>query len=75
LKIELSSNEALVLVEILMRFRDEETLSIEDPAEEQMLWDLCAMLESNVPELFDPKYEEVLAKARKSLLSEPGPLK
>jgi hypothetical protein len=69
MKIELTNNEALVLVDFLMRFRDNETLSIEDPAEEQMLWDLCAMLESDVPELFDPEYKQVLSKARKVILS------
>lgn len=68
MKIELSSDEALVLVEFLMRFREKEVLSIEDPAEEQILWDLCAMLESDVPQLFDPKYIDVLNVARKAIL-------
>ncbi len=68
MKIELSSNEALVLVELLMRFRDQEVLSIEDPAEEQVLWDLCAMLESGVPELLDPKYRDALSNARKAVV-------
>ncbi len=69
MKIELTNNEALVLVDFLMRFRDNEILSIEGPAEEQILWDLCTMLESDVPELFDPEYKRALSKARKVILS------
>ncbi len=54
LSIELTNNEALVLIEFLLRFRDKEKLSIEDKAEEQILWDLSAMLETEVPELLYP---------------------
>ena len=69
IKLELTSSEALALVDFLIRFRDEEKLTIEHPAEEQLLWDLCAMLESEVPELLDPKYNELLLKARKVIES------
>ncbi len=68
-KLELTSNEALVLVDFLIRFRDDEELKIEDPSEEQLLWDLCAMLESKVPELLDKNYKELLAKAREIIKS------
>ncbi|MFI2742738.1 hypothetical protein ACG2LH_08365 [Zhouia sp. PK063] len=62
--LELTSNEALVLIDFLIRFRDDEELKIEDPAEEQLLWDLCAMLESKVPELLHKDYKHLLEKAR-----------
>ena len=67
--LKLTSNEALALVNFLLRFRDDEILKIEHPAEEQLLWDLCAMLESEVPELLDPKYYELVAKAHKIIES------
>ena len=63
-KIELTANESLVLIDFLIRFRDDEELKIKDPAEEQILWDLCAMLESKVPELLDKDYKTLLQKAR-----------
>ena len=68
-KLELTSNEALVLIDFLLRFRNREQLVIEDPAEEQLLWDLCAMLESDVPELLDESYQELLTKAREIIIS------
>ncbi len=69
LNIELTNNEALVLIDFLLRFRDKEKLSIEDEAEEQILWDICAMLETEVPELLDKDYKDLLSKARKIIKS------
>jgi hypothetical protein len=66
-KIELTGNEALVLIDFLIRFRDDESLKIEHSAEEQMLWDLCAMLEPEVPELLDADYKILLQKARQEI--------
>ena len=62
--LELTSNEALVLIDFLIRFRDDDELKIENPAEEQILWDLCAMLESKVLELLHKDYKQLLRKAR-----------
>ena len=62
--IELKPEEALVLVEFLLRFRDQGKLSIEHKAEVNMLWNLCALLESQVPELLDPAYAQKLVQAR-----------
>lgn len=67
-KIELKDFEALTLIEFLLRFRDGEKLAIEHEAEEQILYDLCVMLESEVPELLDPKYKELLAEAREKIV-------
>ena len=65
--IDLKGPEALVLAEFLLRFRDQEALTIEHAAEEQILWDLCAVLESQVPELLDPAYRAKLADARRRI--------
>jgi hypothetical protein len=68
--IELKAEEALVLIDFLLRFRDKEQLAIEHDAEEQILWDLCALLESQVPELLDPEYVKKLALARTLVTSD-----
>lgn len=69
IKIELTSSEALVLVDFLIRYQDNETIAKIEDAEQQLLWDMCAMLESQVPELLDPNYKELLEKARKVVSS------
>ena len=69
-KIELTANESLVFIDFLIRFRDREKLEIKHSAEEQLLWDLCAMLESEVPELLDKDYRALLQKARQEILAE-----
>jgi len=62
--IELKPEEALVLIDFLIRFRDKEQLLIAHEAERNVLWDLCALLESQVPELVDPAYPQKLEQAR-----------
>jgi hypothetical protein len=68
--IELKSEEALVLIEFLLRFRDKEILAVEHPAEQNALWDLCALLESQAPELLDPQYSQKLDSARALVASD-----
>ncbi len=68
--IKLKSQEALVLVDFLIRFRDREELAIAHPAEECALWDLCALLESQVPELLAPNYAALLSTARDLVASD-----
>jgi hypothetical protein len=68
--VEFKPEEALVLVDFLIRFRDKELLAIEHPAEEHALWDLCALLESQIPELIGPGYDEKLDRARSLVASE-----
>ena len=65
--LELTKPEAIVLVEFLLRFRDKDSLAIEDEAESQILWDLCCMIEDKVPELLDPRWNEHLIAARKKV--------
>ena len=42
--LKLTANEAVVSVNFFVRFRDQEKLKIQDPAKEQLLWDLCVIL-------------------------------
>jgi len=62
--VELSRSEALVLFEFLSRFSNEDELRIRDQAEEKVLWDICALLESSLTEPFVENYRELLEKAR-----------
>lgn len=61
--LNLSREEALVLFEWLHRFNSEDQ-TFEDQAEQRVLWDIEAMLESELVEPLDPKYAELLAAAR-----------
>ena len=63
-KIELTNSEALVLVDFLIRYQDNDTINKIEDAEQQILWNMCAMLESQVPQLLDYNYNELLKKAR-----------
>lgn len=60
----LSKPQALVLYEFLSRFAEDEQLEIRDPAEQRVLWDLLAELESALPEPLAHDYDELLQKAR-----------
>ena len=62
--VELTSSEALVLFEFLARFSNEDSLRIEDQAEERVLWNLCASLESILVEPLADNYQVLLEKAR-----------
>lgn len=68
--VEIKPAEALVLIDFLIRFRDQETLTIEHPAEANALWDLCALLQSQVPELLALDYAEKLEQARTLVASD-----
>lgn len=62
--LELTPSEALVLFEFLSRFSNEDVLKLEDQAEERVLWDLCASLESILVEPFADNYKDLLERAR-----------
>ncbi len=56
---------ALVLLALVMRFRDKEKLKIEHEAEAQILRDVCALLEQHLSsELLDPAWPRLLDDAR-----------
>ena len=63
-RVALSGDEALVLFEFLARFCEDERLAIVDQAEEHVLWDLLAVLERELAEPFDPRYNPLLLEAR-----------
>lgn len=64
--IALTKAEALVLFELLHRVdkQQEGTIVIEHQAEQRVLWDIEAMLESVLVEPFDANYRDHLARAR-----------
>jgi hypothetical protein len=62
--LEISREEALVFFEWLARFNKAEDVAFADQAEQRVLWDIEAMLESALVEPFDPKYDELLEAAR-----------
>lgn len=66
-KLELDTDEALVLFEIVSRFSDSGKLSIEFPGEKRALWNLCCVLEKELVEPFQPDYGKLLDAARISL--------
>jgi hypothetical protein len=65
--LELSRNEALVFFEWLSRFNEDESVQFEDQAEQRVLWDIEAMLESTLVEPLDRNYSELLARAREAV--------
>jgi hypothetical protein len=65
--VKLTQAEALVLFEFCSRFIQEDVLSIEDQAEERVLWNLTAVLEKMLLEPFLPDYSERVAEAREKL--------
>ncbi len=67
--LSLTRAEAIVFIELLMRFRDKDRLVVEDEAERQLLYDLCCMVEDQLPELFDPRWGLLVQQARASVLS------
>lgn len=66
-RLELTRDEALVLFEFLARCDDNETLTLEDQAEERVLWKLEGLLEKQLVEIFDPSYKSLVESARERL--------
>ena len=67
LSIRLTKDEALVLLEIIGDFRDESAIQVRDQAERHALWNLSALLEKAIPEIFAPNYRELVKAAKKNL--------
>ena len=64
INIELSLNEALVLLEFVDRFTNTDELTIEDQAEQRVLWNICCQLERVLTEPLIENYPEMLERAR-----------
>lgn len=65
--ITLTRNEAIVLFEFLSRFTEQQQLDIRDQAEQRVLWDILAGLESALPEPLAHDYDQHLQRARESI--------
>jgi hypothetical protein len=69
--VTLSSDESLVLFEWLSNFNQKETNSeIKDEAEQRVLFDLEAVLESTIIETFKGNYLDTIKDARARLRDE-----
>ena len=69
-KIELTSDAALVLYDWLTRFNQREEIDVADQAEERVLFDLEAMLEKVLATPLQSDYAELLAQARSHVRDE-----
>lgn len=68
INISLNKDEALVLFEFLSRFSESDSkLTIEDQAEERVLWNLCCDLEKILDEPLQENYREILNQAREKV--------
>jgi len=68
----LSRSEALVLFEFLSRYTQNDRFDIADQAEQRVLWDMCAHLETVLSEPFRSDYDAILAAAREAVRDEEG---
>ena len=66
ISINLSNEEALVLLDWVTRFNEDEN-TFQDQAEERILFDLESVLEKKVSETFNDNYRAVLQKAREKV--------
>ena len=62
--INLTSDEALVLLEWLVRFNNRKDIVFDDQAEQRVLWDLESLLETALAEPFRPEYDQLVADVR-----------
>lgn len=69
-KIELTSDEALVLYDWLARFNQRADTDFADQAEERILFDLEAMLEKALVTPLQSDYANFLAQARSNVRDE-----
>ena len=70
IQIVLSKDEALILLDFLSRFSNINTLEIQDPSEEQVLWNLTCSLEKVLPEPFSEQWLSIIQDARQRLGNE-----
>ena len=69
--ITFSEEEALVLLDWLHNFNEEEHPTLfQDQAEQRILWDIEAVLEKVVLVTFDSNYQDILSKARRKIRDE-----
>ncbi len=66
-RIELTGDEGLVLLDLLTRINATSPLTLEDQAEQRVLWDLESMLERQVTDVFSGNYRERVQAAREAV--------
>ena len=66
ISINLSNEEALVLLDWITRFNEDEN-AFQDQAEERVLFDLESVLEKEVSGTFNDDYSAVLQRAREKV--------
>lgn len=73
--IELSGQEALVLFALLSGWGEtnDMTVVLEHQAEQRVLWDMLAMLESKLIEPFMPNYADLVKQAREAVQDQDEP--
>ena len=69
-KLELSSDEALVLYDWLTRFNQRDDTAFADQAETRVLFDLEALLEKEIVAPLQPDYAALLTQARANVRDE-----
>ena len=66
-----SEEEALVLLDWLHNFNEEEHPTLfQDQAEQRILWDIEVVLEKVFSVTFDSNYQDILSKARRKMRDE-----
>ena len=68
--LELTLSEAVVLFEFVNRFSEKDRLTLEDPAEAQVLYNLCCLLEKQdkwLAELHGTEWPILLERARRAV--------
>jgi hypothetical protein len=69
--IRLTSDEVLILFDLLHRWEDEDRVTApRNKAEQIALWNLSALLERELVEPFDSRYAELVAEATDRLAAE-----
>ncbi len=67
IQLNLTSDEAYVIFELVKRFSDSGSLAIEHKAEERALWNLGCLLEEKLEKVFDKDYSEIIELCRERL--------
>ena len=63
----LSSDEALIILDLLADFRDQTAIAVKDSGDRAALWSLVAVLEKELSEPILPGYESRLSEAKRRL--------
>ena len=70
--LELSHDQALVLFECLANLDETRSVLVVDDAEQKVFWRLEGLLESQLTEIVDPNYKELLKEAKARLMKDEG---